>query len=69
MPPKQALGPGKPAPAPDRSLALARKEAAVRIEELKLKILLLVERHFEQGVIIVKQWMRDAGENGKPAKK
>ena len=69
MPPKQALEPGKPAPAPNRGVALTRKEAAVRIEELKLKILLLIEKHFEQGVIIVKQWMRDAGESGKPAKK
>jgi hypothetical protein len=31
------------------------------VEELKLKLAALVDRHFEQGLNIIKRWMRDVG--------
>jgi len=37
----------------------ARKEAAQRVEELKLKLMLLADRYFEQSLRIIKRWLKD----------
>ena len=43
---------------PDRAVLESRKEAAQRVEELKLKLTVLAERHFEQSLRIIKHWMK-----------
>jgi len=43
---------------PDRAVVQARKEAAQRVEELKLRLMVLVDRHFEQSLRIIKGWMK-----------
>jgi len=58
--PKQLAEPKKSGLArPDRAVAQARKEAAQRVEELKLRLMTLVDRHFEQSLRIIKGWMKD----------
>ena len=60
--PKQLAEPKKPSPArPDRAVAQARKEASQRVEELKLRLMVLVDRHFEQSLRIIKRWLQDNG--------
>jgi hypothetical protein len=53
---------------PDRVVAQARKEAAQRVEALKLQLMVLVDRHFEQSLRIIKRWM-DEDEKGDAQKK
>jgi len=36
-----------------------RKEAAQRVEELKLKLMVLADRHFEQSLRIIKSWLKN----------
>ena len=43
---------------PDLAVAQMRKETAQRVEELKLKLLALADRHFEQSLRIIKRWMK-----------
>jgi len=64
--PKQA-DPGKPALArPDRAGGQARKEAVQRVEELKLRLMVMVDSNFEQSLRIIKGWIRDGEkDNGK----
>ena len=58
--PKQPEEVKKPALArPDRAVAQARKEASQRVEELKLRLMMLVDRYFEQSLHIIKSWMKD----------
>ena len=58
--PKQLAETKKPAPErPDRAALQARKETAQRVEELKLKLLLLGDRYFEQSLRIIKRWLKD----------
>ena len=58
--PKQLAESKKSAPArPDRAVLQARKEAAQRVEELKLKLMLLADRYFEQSLRIIKRWLKD----------
>ncbi len=45
----------------DRETVLARREASLRVEELKLKLQLLTDKHFDQSLNIIKRWMRDDG--------
>jgi len=46
-----------------------RKEAAQRVEELKLKLMILAERHFEQSLRIIKTWIKDNGKDNAPKKR
>jgi len=60
--PKQQQQPGEPrksglAP-PDRAVVLARKEANQRVEELKLRLMVMVDRYFEQSLSIIKIWLK-----------
>ena len=59
--PKQLLAePKKPALArPDRAVVQARKEATQRVEELKLRLMALADRYFEQSLRIIKNWLKD----------
>ena len=58
--PKQLAEPKKSAlERPDRSVRQARKQTAQRVEELKLKLMILMDRHFEQSLRIIKSWMKD----------
>jgi hypothetical protein len=45
---------------PDRAVVSARKEANQRVEELKLRLVVLVDRYFEHSVRIIKIWMKDS---------
>ena len=68
--PKQLAEPEKQALArPDRAVMQARKEAGQRVEELKLKLMMLVDRHFEQSLRIIKRWMRDDEKDAAPKKR
>jgi hypothetical protein len=53
---------------PDRAVLLARKETTQRVEELKLRLMVLADRHFEQSVRIIKRWLQD-GEKDDAKKK
>jgi len=67
--PKQLAESKKSAPAqPDRAVLQARKEAAQRIEEYKLKLMVLTDKYFEQSLRIIKRWLKD-GEQDKAQKK
>ena len=67
--PKQPEETKRPALAPpDRAAALARKEASQRVEELKLRLMMLVDRYFEQSLHIIRRWMQD-GAQGAAQKK
>ena len=67
--PKQLAEPKKSGLArPDRAVVLARKESGQRVEELKLKLMMLVDKHFEQSLRIIKGWMQD-GEKESAQKK
>jgi hypothetical protein len=58
--PKQLAEPKKSGLVPpDRAVLLARKEATQRVEALKLRLVVLVDRYFEQSVRIIKSWMQD----------
>ena len=58
--PKQLAEPKKSALVrPDRAVVQARKEAAQRVEELKLRLMALVDRYFEQSLRIIKNWLKD----------
>jgi hypothetical protein len=58
--PKQLAESKKLVPArPDRAALQARKEATQRVEELKLKLMLLADRYFEQSLSIIKSWLKD----------
>jgi hypothetical protein len=62
--PKQPVEPKKPALAqPDRVTRQVRKEAAQRVEELKLRLIVLAERHFEQSLRIIKRWVQDGAKD------
>jgi hypothetical protein len=62
--PKQLAEPKKSAPARlDRAVMQARKETSQRIEELKLRLMMLVDRHFEQSLRIIKTWLKDGEKN------
>jgi len=68
--PKQLADSKKPAHArPDRAVAQARKEASQRVEELKLRLMTLVDRHFEQSLRIIKSWLRDNEKDRAPKKR
>jgi len=68
--PKQLAEPGKQALArPDRAALQERKEAGQRVEELKLKLMMLVDRHFEQSLRIIKRWMKDDEQDAAPKKR
>jgi hypothetical protein len=57
--PKQPVEPKESGHAPpDRAVLRERKEAAQRVEELKLKLMVLVDRHFEQSLSILKRWIQ-----------
>jgi hypothetical protein len=43
---------------PDRAVLQARQETAQRVEELKLKLMVLADRHFEQSLRIIKRWLK-----------
>ena len=63
--PKQLAESKKSAPErPDRAALQARKEAVQRVEELKLKLMVLTEKYFEQSLRIIKYWLKD-GEKDK----
>ena len=67
--PKQLAEPGKSALArPDRAAVQARKEAVQRVEELKLRLMVMVDTHFEPSLRIIKGWIRD-GEKDNARKK
>ena len=67
--PKQLAEPKKSALArPERAEVQARKETTQRIEELKVKLMLLMDRHFDQSLRIIKGWLKD-GEKDKAQKK
>ena len=53
---------------PDRAARQVRKEATQRVEELKLKLIVLADRHFEQSLRIIKGWLKN-GEKGDARKK
>ena len=57
VPKKQALA--QPEQAERRAVALARKEAGERVEELKLKLLLMADRNFDQSLVIIRRWLHD----------
>jgi hypothetical protein len=38
----------------------ARQEANQRVEELKLRLMVMVDRYFEHSLRIIKIWMKDA---------
>lgn len=42
-----------------RALRKEQKESSQRIEELKLRLFQISERHMEQAITIMKQWVRD----------
>ncbi|MDR2695860.1 MAG: hypothetical protein LBC79_05725 [Deltaproteobacteria bacterium] len=68
--PKQLEEAKKPAPArPDRAVAQARKEASQRVEELKLRLMMLVDRHFEQSLHIIKRWMKEDAQDAAQKKR
>ena len=67
--PKQLAESKKSAPAlPERAVLKARKEATQRVEELKLKLMVLADRYFEQSLRIIKLWLKD-GEKDKAQQK
>jgi len=62
--PKQLAEPKKSVlERPDRSVRQARKEAAQRVEELKIKIILLTDKYFEQSLRIIKSWLQENEKN------
>jgi hypothetical protein len=62
--PKQPAAPKKSGLVPpDRAVVLARKEANQRVEELKLRLVVLVDRYFEHSVRIIKNWMKDGAKD------
>jgi len=61
--PKQPAEPKKPEHVPDRAVLLARKQANQRVEELKLRLVVLVDKYFEQSLRIIQSWMKDEKEN------
>ena len=62
--PKQLAESKKSAPArPDRAVLQARKESAQRVEELKLKLMALADRYFEQSLHIIKVWLKDGAKD------
>jgi hypothetical protein len=64
--PKQLAEPEESAPArPDRAIAKSRKETAQRVEELKLRLVVLVDSHFEHSLRIIRGWMQDERDNTK----
>ena len=67
--PKQLAEPKKSGLArPDRAVVQARKESGQRVEELKLRLIVLADKHFEQSLRIIKGWMKD-GEKDSTQKK
>lgn len=50
---------------PDRARMSARKEAGLRVEELKLKLQLLTDKYFDQSLRIIKRWVSEAGKDNK----
>ena len=54
---------------PDRAVMQARKETGQRVEELKLKLMMLVDRHFEQSLRIIKRWIQDDEKDAAPKKR
>ncbi len=42
-----------------KALRKAQKECSLRVEELKLRLLLLTEKHWDQSVSILKNWLND----------
>ncbi|MDR0466681.1 MAG: hypothetical protein LBH94_04930 [Deltaproteobacteria bacterium] len=44
---------------PDRAVLLARKEASQRVEEMKLRLVVLVDRYFDQSLRIIKNWLQE----------
>lgn len=47
-----------PALAELRALRTAQKESTQRVEELKLRLFQMTERHMEQAISIMKSWIR-----------
>lgn len=43
-----------------KALRKAQRESTQRIEELKLRLFQISERHMEQAISIMKQWVRSA---------
>jgi len=54
---------------PERAVVQARKEAAQRVEELKLRLMVLADRHFEHSLRIIKGWMKDDTKDSAPKKR
>ena len=54
---KQALV--QPEKVDRRVTAQTRKEATERVEGLKLKLLLMVDRNFDQSLVIIRRWLHD----------
>ena len=48
---------------PDRAVLQERKEAAQRIEEHKLKLIVLTDKYFEQSLRIIKRWLKDGAQD------
>jgi hypothetical protein len=68
--PKQLAEPKKSGLVPpDRAVLQARKEASQRVEELKLRLVVLVDKYFEQSLRIIKSWMNDGEKNGAQRKR
>jgi len=43
---------------PDRAVLQARKEATQRVEELKLRLMVMVDRYFEHSLRVIKIWLQ-----------
>jgi len=54
---------------PDRAVVQARKEANQRVEELKLKLLILVDKYFDQSVRILRRWLKDGAQDNTKGKR
>ena len=68
--PKQPAEPKKSGLVPpDRAVVQARKEANQRVEELKLKLLILADKYFEQSVRIIRGWMKDGAQDNTKGKR
>ena len=68
--PKQPAELKKSVPAqPEQAMSQARKEAVQRVEELKLKLMVLADRHFEQSLRIIKSWIKDGGKDNTQKKR
>lgn len=60
--PRKALGMGgaePPSLAELRAIRVAQRATNQRVEELKLKLFHMTERHMDQTVSLIRRWMKD----------